>query len=137
MTEEPKIKKAKTVPKHIRRPPKRRPKFQKQYVTVAECPLCGDILFSRARHDYRTCSCGNTSVDGGLDLFKLSWAKKKPKSYRLVIIQTKHQLYDDWNTGANLFGLIKLENTEYWKMKGRGYGRKTEGTQARKAGRLK
>ena len=29
--------------------------------------LCGDVLTSEYRHDYRECSCGNLSVDGGHD----------------------------------------------------------------------
>lgn len=34
---------------------------------AAKCLLCGEILQSKHRHDYRTCSCGNLMVDGGLD----------------------------------------------------------------------
>ena len=32
----------------------------------ARCLLCGDIIESRNRHDFVTCSCGALSVDGGL-----------------------------------------------------------------------
>ena len=31
----------------------------------AKCLNCGDIIRSKNRHDFRTCSCGNLSVDGG------------------------------------------------------------------------
>jgi hypothetical protein len=31
----------------------------------AKCLLCGDVLVSRFRHDFVTCSCGGLSVDGG------------------------------------------------------------------------
>ena len=33
----------------------------------AKCLKCGDKIISKHRHDYITCSCGNVSVDGGLD----------------------------------------------------------------------
>lgn len=33
----------------------------------AKCLKCGDIIVSKHRHDFVTCSCGNVSVDGGLD----------------------------------------------------------------------
>jgi hypothetical protein len=37
----------------------------------AKCLKCGDELVSETRHDYRTCECGNLSVDGG------SWYGKR------------------------------------------------------------
>lgn len=32
----------------------------------AECARCGDVIESKHRHDYQTCSCGEIFVDGGL-----------------------------------------------------------------------
>jgi hypothetical protein len=32
---------------------------------AARCLLCGDTIESTHTHDFRTCSCGNVSVDGG------------------------------------------------------------------------
>lgn len=32
----------------------------------AKCLKCGDIVFSAHRHDFKSCSCGATSVDGGM-----------------------------------------------------------------------
>lgn len=32
---------------------------------AAQCLLCGDIVESKHRHDFRRCSCGNIFVDGG------------------------------------------------------------------------
>lgn len=31
----------------------------------AKCRICGDIIQSLHRHDFRSCSCGEISVDGG------------------------------------------------------------------------
>jgi len=32
---------------------------------VAKCRLCGDIIESTNRHDFKWCKCGEISVDGG------------------------------------------------------------------------
>jgi hypothetical protein len=32
---------------------------------IARCKRCGDVIESKHRHDFVTCSCGNLSVDGG------------------------------------------------------------------------
>ena len=34
------------------------------------CNHCGDIIESKNRHDFRTCSCGRVSVDGGHDYLR-------------------------------------------------------------------
>ena len=39
----------------------------------AKCLKCGDKIVSKHRHDYVTCSCGNISVDGGLDYCRRSF----------------------------------------------------------------
>lgn len=102
-------------------------------VDAAECTKCGDIIFSRHRHDMRTCSCKNTSVDGGFAYFKFAWVIRRPKTYKLVIIQTRHELYDDWNTMRNKFGHITYKDYQAHGLQGKGYGRLTEG----KAGKTK
>jgi len=38
----------------------------------AKCKLCGDIIESFHRHDLIECSCGEISIEGGLDYFKAS-----------------------------------------------------------------
>jgi hypothetical protein len=32
-----------------------------------ECPGCHDRLFSNSRHDFVSCSCNATFIDGGFD----------------------------------------------------------------------
>ena len=39
----------------------------------AKCLKCGDKIVSKHRHYYVTCSCGNVSVDGGLDYCRRSF----------------------------------------------------------------
>lgn len=40
-----------------------------------QCGLCGDIIKSRYRHDFKYCKCGNLSVDGGNNYLKVSFIK--------------------------------------------------------------
>ena len=34
------------------------------------CNLCGDIIESRYRHDFKSCRCGAVCVDGGKDYIR-------------------------------------------------------------------
>ena len=40
------------------------------------CPDCEQFIFSRFRHDFTSCKCGNTSVDGGLDYLRVGYSGK-------------------------------------------------------------
>ena len=46
---------------------------------TAQCGECGDIIESRHRHDFVSCTCGSLFVDGGRDYlrrgFKGSWTE--------------------------------------------------------------
>ena len=37
---------------------------------VIKCKKCGDIIESTSVHDFKTCSCGACSVDGGHDYLR-------------------------------------------------------------------
>jgi hypothetical protein len=78
-------------------------------VKAIKCLSCGDTIFSRARHDFRSCSCGKVSIDGGFDYTKLSFpaGMKPPEIFDLEVKQTPMELYDDWNTGKDRFGLFR------------------------------
>ena len=41
------------------------PRHTKIIRNQARCLLCGDMIESKGRHDFVTCSCGSLSVDGG------------------------------------------------------------------------
>jgi hypothetical protein len=79
-------------------------------VTAAICPDCKDEIFSRTRHDFRSCSCGKTSIDGGFDYTKLIFEKTSPKLVKLMIPATKRELFDDWNNSTDNYGIIKYES---------------------------
>jgi len=36
----------------------------------AKCLICGEMLESKYRHDFKTCRYGNLSIDGGKDYLK-------------------------------------------------------------------
>ena len=46
---------------------------------VIQCNLCGDIIESTHRHDFKWCRCGKVAVDGGHDYMKRVY--KKDGSY--------------------------------------------------------
>lgn len=44
------------------------------YQSGKRCRDCGVVIYSVARHDYRSCQCGKVFVDGGRDYFRASVA---------------------------------------------------------------
>lgn len=77
-------------------------------VTAVQCKLCKDIIFSRARHDFRECSCGKTFVDGGFEYLRYG-GEAEEEVKKVEVATTKQELYDDWNLLRDKFGLIKGE----------------------------
>jgi len=81
-------------------------------VSAIKCPCCGDTIYSRACHDYRSCSCFGVSIDGGFDYIKVSCDPKLSniKLCSVNVDATKDELYTDWNQKKDKFGLIRNEN---------------------------
>jgi hypothetical protein len=73
----------------------------------------GEIVYSRARHDFNKTTDGNGWIDGGTDYCRHSGLK-------LIVIElevTPAALHDDWNYSRDIYGRIKPieildENTE-------------------------
>lgn len=101
-------------------------------VTAIECSSCGDIVFSRANHDFRRCTCGECAIDGGFEYTKTVGASAI-KPFMLKIVQTKQELYNDWNTGEDKYGLIKNKVYRRYKQENTGYGRHTEISERKRA----
>jgi hypothetical protein len=40
------------------------------HVNGIVCPVCLDVLWSRSRHDFRSCTCRYCFVDGGRDYLR-------------------------------------------------------------------
>jgi len=80
-------------------------------VKAIRCPKCKDVIFSRACHDFHSCSCGTISIDGGFDYIRILCPPDMdtPKIFSLEIEQTRHELYEDWNCNENKYGIISGE----------------------------
>jgi len=76
-------------------------------VNAIQCPKCKDIIYSRSRHDFRTCSCGDVSIDGGFDYTKISFISVKPDIILIDVDATKEELFNDWNNRKNKFGCVQ------------------------------
>jgi len=77
-------------------------------INAVQCYKCGDIIFSRARHDFRRCTCGEIFIDGGFDLVRVGGMEiEKIKSIQIKISATKKELYNDWSKRKDMFGIIK------------------------------
>lgn len=79
-------------------------------ISAVKCPKCKDIIYSRARHDMRACSCEDTTIDGGFDYCKVGFIDATPEIVQLDLEVTKAELYHDWNTGTDKYGIIKEKN---------------------------
>ena len=77
----------------------------------AKCLKCGDQIFSAHRHDCKTCSCGNLSVDGGMDYIRRAIAdKSKVKDLSLelpdyLVVALRHSI-DDNKYRCNSLGSV-------------------------------
>ena len=84
-------------------------------VNAIECPKCHETLYSRARHDYRTCSCGEVAIDGGFDYIRVSFKKQEPVEKEVWVLVSIKELYQDWNSKADKYGVIKPETCKVEK----------------------
>lgn len=50
-----------------------------------KCLQCGDVIFSRHRHDYKLCGCGKVGVDGGQVYLRRIGNKEDYKDLSIVI----------------------------------------------------
>lgn len=44
-----------------------------------KCLFCGDIIESKSVHDFKSCSCGKVSVDGGKEYLRRCFDGNKPE----------------------------------------------------------
>ena len=54
------------------------------------CHVCQDVLYSVYRHDYRSCTCGNVSIDGGPGYTRII---PKSEEYTCVTLDLIWNLY--------------------------------------------
>jgi len=75
-----------------------------------KCHGCGDTIFSRARHDFRRCSCGKCFIDGGSDYIRYGCDPALTGKIKLFLLNTgvmEKTLYKDYNKMKDKYGCIK------------------------------
>jgi len=75
-------------------------------IDAIKCPDCKDVIFSRAQHDFRWCSCMSVGADGGFDYRRVAYKRAAPESVEIIVEATKEDLYNDWDNGADKYGII-------------------------------
>lgn len=83
-------------------------------INRAKCLKCGDIISSKYTHDFKTCSCGNLSVDGGLDYIRRDY---KSDYYESTIteaekIDKSDALFALGGSGLLVGGILKLKKSK-------------------------
>lgn len=76
-------------------------------INSIECPRCHDVIWSRADHDFRECSCGEVYIDGGFSYTRVGWKIEKPEMKEIDLDISKEECYVDWNKHIDKLGLIK------------------------------
>ena len=72
------------------------------------CLGCDDIVYSRAQHDFRECSCGCVYVDGGFNYFKYgALPGAEFNAIEVDIDVTLETLYEDWNKMTDSYGVVQ------------------------------
>lgn len=75
-----------------------------------KCPYCKEIIYSRARHDFKRCSCGKIFIDGGRDYIRYGSTKdiiNDIEIYEIELDVTEINLINDWNNYKKKYGCIK------------------------------
>jgi len=77
-------------------------------VKAIRCLMCYETIFSRALDDFKRCSCGNITIDGGLNNTKISFMHKEYYEYiNLYVESSKKKLYQDWKNHQDNFGTVR------------------------------
>lgn len=70
----------------------------------------GEVIYSRAHHDFHWDSKEEIAIDGGFEYKRTCW--KDGADFEIVRFElnvTKNELYDDWNTNQNKYGWITAQ----------------------------
>ena len=88
----------------------KKPENKSIEVSAIKCDKCNDIVFSRARHDCRSCSCDDVFIDGGRDYKRVGFHGNigpEPILLKINGFDSK-DLYEDWAKAYDKMGLIKI-----------------------------
>lgn len=82
-------------------------------VKAIKCNKCGDIIYSRCRHDFHWCSCKSCAIDGGFDYYRIVGNMEDWEMTDVHVLDNKSEddvkktLYDDWKNEKNKYGTIR------------------------------
>lgn len=88
-----------------------------KYVTGIECPVCGDKIWSRHRHDFRSCECGYSNIDGGRDYIRTVWGCLPPLEVRQALgvvifsrspTDEEYEIMNEFNSCMGVPPLIRI-----------------------------
>lgn len=92
------------------------PPIIKTKVNGIKCGHCGDILFSRSRHDMRWCSCGKSAIDGGRDYIKTCGDLDKMTVLEIIVPHSDIDMWKDYWSKENKIGLYQPNSPELAKL---------------------
>lgn len=78
-------------------------------VSAVKCLRCGDIVYSRSRHDFRWCSCESVAIDGGQgnSYCKVTGQPDQFEMTKINVDATLEQLLEDYAKSKDKLGLIR------------------------------
>ena len=65
--------------------PKSKEAKKEMTIIAIKCKKCNHIIWSRHRHDYRSCKCGAVAIDGGRDYTKVNGNQEDYETHSIVI----------------------------------------------------
>ncbi len=68
------------------------------------CTHCGTFIYSRAGHDFISCTCGKCSIDGGFGYIRVLGNEDDYVLVNITLNVSKGTLYDDWNYNQQKYG---------------------------------
>ncbi len=68
------------------------------------CTHCGTFIYSRAGHDFISCTCGKSSIDGGFGYVRVVGNEEDYALVNFKLTVSKITLYDDWNHNQQKYG---------------------------------
>ena len=79
-------------------------------IQAIQCPVCKAVIYSRARHDFHWCPCGEAGgvfIDGGFDYMRCGGPDLATIQHvEVEVVTSRDELYNDWNLRINKFGTI-------------------------------
>jgi hypothetical protein len=83
-------------------------------IGAIKCRKCGDIIWSRAAHDFHWCTCESVAIDGGINPHKFVGNAEDYEQMELNLNITADEAYDDWNYSTNKLGTLHTDDgTEF------------------------